>query len=85
MLEDFAERRGLTVDTRQTLLDGGDDLVGLRDDWLPERVQRLALTMFRVLQMDEAAVLRANLIGTYLQQHRTDPGTTPLLAWLDAR
>jgi hypothetical protein len=41
--------------------------------------------MFRVLRMDEAPELRRNLIGTYLQQDGTDAGTTPLLAWLDAK
>ena len=65
-LEDLAERPGIDVRTRQALLKDGYDLVGLSGDSTPERAQRLALAMFRVLLMDEAADLRENLIGTYL-------------------
>ena len=65
-LEDFAERPGMDVRTRQALLKDGYDLVGLHGDSTPERARRLALAMFRVLLMDEAADLRENLIGTYL-------------------
>ncbi len=65
-LEDFTERPGLDVRTRQALLKDGYDLVGLYGDSTPERARRLALAMFHVLLMDEAADLRDNLIGTYL-------------------
>jgi hypothetical protein len=61
----FTERGGLDVRTRQTLLQGAYDLVGMhRDD--ADRAQRLALSMCRLLLMPEAAVLHENLIGTYL-------------------
>jgi len=65
-LEDFAERKGLDQDTREALLEGGYDLVGLHGDETPQRAQRLALTMFRVLLMPDAADLHENLIDTYL-------------------
>jgi hypothetical protein len=66
LLADFAERKGFDAGTRQALLKGGYDLVGLYGDATPERAQRLALAMFRVLQMPEAADLRENLINTYI-------------------
>ena len=65
-LADFSERKGLTPSTRQGLIDGGYRLVSLRADETPERGQRLALTMCRVLLMPQAADLHENLIGTYL-------------------
>src|SRR5207248_2256976 len=49
LLADFSERKGLAPSTRQALIDGGYRLVSLRADETPERGQRLALTMCRVL------------------------------------
>jgi hypothetical protein len=66
LLMGFTERKGLEVSTRQALLKGGYDLVGMHPDAPPERGQRLALTMCRVLLMPEASGLHENLIGTYL-------------------
>lgn len=62
LLADFTEKKGLQQLTRLALLDGGDDLVSRDGDETPGRVRRLALTMFRVLLMPEAADLRENLI-----------------------
>jgi hypothetical protein len=66
LLADFAERKGLDARARQALLKGAYDLVGLHGEATPERAQRIALAMCRVLLMPEAAVLHKNLIGTYL-------------------
>jgi len=66
LLADFAERKGLDARTRQALLNGAYDLVKLHGDATPERAQRLALAMCRVLLMPEAADLHENIIGTYL-------------------
>jgi hypothetical protein len=66
LLADFSERKGFDAGARQALLKGGYDLVGLHGDATPERAQRLALAMFRVLLMPEAAEIHENLIGTYL-------------------
>ena len=66
LLAGFAEQKGLATQTRDALLEGGYDLVGLSGDPTPELAQRLALAMFRVLLMPEAQDLHENLIGTYL-------------------
>lgn len=66
LLADFSERKGFDAGARQALLKGGYDLVGLHGDAPPERAQRLALAMLRVLLMPEAADLHENLIETYL-------------------
>jgi hypothetical protein len=66
LLADFIEQKGLDLHTRQALLQGTYDLVGLHGDATPQRAQRLALTMCRVLLLPEAADLHENLIGTYL-------------------
>jgi hypothetical protein len=66
VLVDFAERPELAIATRQALLKGAYDFVGLHGDAMPRRAQRLALAMFRTLLMPEAADLRENLVGTYL-------------------
>jgi len=63
---DFTERKGLQDRARQALVQGGYDLVKLKGDETPGRTHRLALTMFRVLLMPEAADLHENLIETYL-------------------
>jgi hypothetical protein len=65
-LAEFSERKGLGLRTRQELIEGLDTLVSMRGDETPRRAQRLALTMFRVLLMPEAAALHENLIGTDL-------------------
>jgi hypothetical protein len=66
LLAGFAERKGLATRTRQALLKAGYDLVGMEGDDKPERAERLALAMCRVLLMPEAADLHENLIETYL-------------------
>lgn len=66
LLAGFAERKDFDTRTRQALLKAGYDLVGLQGDDKPERAQRLALAMCRVLLMPAAADLHENLIGTYL-------------------
>jgi hypothetical protein len=66
LLADFTEQKGLDIKTRQALLQGTYDLVGLHGDATPQRAQRLALTMCRILLMPEAADLHENLIGTFL-------------------
>ena len=65
-LAEFSERKELTPKTRQALIDGAYNLVSLRGDETPTRGQRLALTMWRVLLMPDAADLHENLIATYL-------------------
>lgn len=66
LLAGFVEREGLNLRTRQVLLKSGYDLVTLYGDETPERAQRLALEMFRVLLMPDTADLHENLIETYL-------------------
>jgi hypothetical protein len=66
LLMDFSERKGFNPATRQALLKGGYDLVGMHGEATPERAQRLALAMCRTLLMPEAADLHENLIDTYL-------------------
>ena len=62
----FAELVPLQVGTRQAMLMGAYDMVSDHGDAAPERGRRLALAMFRTLQMPEAADLHANLVQTYL-------------------
>lgn len=66
LLAGFAEGKDINTTTRNALLDGGYTLVKLHGDATPERAQRLALAMCRVLLMGEATDLHENLIGTYL-------------------
>ena len=65
-LASFAERKDLDTTTRNSLLGGGYDCVSLHGDANPQRAQRLALAMLRVLLMPDAADLHENLIGTDL-------------------
>jgi len=62
----FAERKGMETRTREAMLEGGYDLVTLHGDEKPERARRLALAMYRVLLMADAADLHDNLISTDL-------------------
>ena len=66
LLASFAEKKELTVGTRQALLQGAYDLIGLHSDSTPKAARRLALAMFRVLLMPDAADLHENLIDTFL-------------------
>ena len=66
LLAEFTERKGLEDGTRQALVKDGYDRVKAEGDDTPERAQRLALAMCRVLLMSEAAELHENLIETYL-------------------
>lgn len=62
----FAELGPLQVGTRQAMLMGAYDMVSDHGEATPERGRRLALAMFRTLQMPEAVDLHENLVQTYL-------------------
>lgn len=62
----FAELGPLQAGTREAMLMGAYDMVSDHGEATPERGRRLALAMFRTLQMPEAVDLHDNLVQTYL-------------------
>ena len=66
LLADFTERKDLTIETRQSFLKGGYDLVGLHGDGTPALAQRLARTMVHLLTIPGTEDLHENLIETFL-------------------